>query len=91
MPRKCMVLDAARRRDNKEDISTGSVVLQAVRFRNVRPRGRPLGADPRRRGLCVGIRGERFYRDVRLFRIYEGTSQIQQLVIARNMIRAAQQ
>ncbi len=32
---------------------------------------------------------ERFYRDVRLFRIYEGTSQIQQLVIARNMIRAA--
>ena len=33
---------------------------------------------------------ERFYRDVRLFRIYEGTSQIQQLVIARNMIRAAE-
>jgi acyl-CoA dehydrogenase len=32
---------------------------------------------------------ERFYRDVRLFRIYEGTTQIQQLVIARNMIRQA--
>jgi len=32
---------------------------------------------------------ERFYRDVRLFRIYEGTTQIQQLVIARNMIRDA--
>ena len=32
---------------------------------------------------------ERFYRDVRLFRIYEGTSQIQQLVIARDMIRDA--
>jgi len=32
---------------------------------------------------------ERFYRDVRLFRIYEGTSQIQQLVIARNMMREA--
>ena len=30
---------------------------------------------------------ERFYRDVRLFRIFEGTTQIQQLVIARNMIR----
>ena len=28
-------------------------------------------------------------RDVRLFRIYEGTSQIQQIVIARNMVRAA--
>ena len=30
---------------------------------------------------------ERLYRDVRLFRIFEGTSQIQQLVIARNMVR----
>ncbi|HAW63100.1 MAG TPA: acyl-CoA dehydrogenase, partial [Pseudomonas sp.] len=33
---------------------------------------------------------ESFYRDVRLFRIYEGTTQIQQVVIARNMIREAQ-
>ncbi|HYW91683.1 MAG TPA: acyl-CoA dehydrogenase family protein [Gammaproteobacteria bacterium] len=33
---------------------------------------------------------ERFYRDVRIFRLYEGTSQIQQLVIARNMIREAE-
>jgi Acyl-CoA dehydrogenases len=32
---------------------------------------------------------ERFYRDVRLLRIYEGTSQIQQIVIARNMLRDA--
>ncbi|KAG1529247.1 hypothetical protein G6F50_018128 [Rhizopus delemar] len=31
---------------------------------------------------------ERFYRDVRLFRIFEGTSQIQQLVIARETIKA---
>lgn len=30
---------------------------------------------------------ERIYRDVRLLRIYEGTSQIQQLIIARNMLR----
>ncbi|HCM30270.1 MAG TPA: hypothetical protein DIC32_00100, partial [Acinetobacter radioresistens] len=29
---------------------------------------------------------ERFYRDVRLFRLYEGTSQIQQIIIAKNMI-----
>ena len=30
---------------------------------------------------------ERFYRDVRLFRLYEGTSQIQQLIIARELIK----
>jgi acyl-CoA dehydrogenase len=30
---------------------------------------------------------ERFYRDVRIFRIYEGTSQVQQLVIARNLLK----
>ncbi len=30
---------------------------------------------------------ERFYRDVRLFRIYEGTSQIQQLIIARETMK----
>jgi acyl-CoA dehydrogenase len=31
---------------------------------------------------------ERFYRDVRIFRIYEGTSQVQQLVIARNLLKS---
>lgn len=30
---------------------------------------------------------ERFYRDVRLFRLYEGTTQIQQLIIARELRR----
>ena len=34
---------------------------------------------------------ERFYRDVRLFRIYEGTTQIQQIVIARELARQAAQ
>ncbi len=32
---------------------------------------------------------ERFYRDGRLFRLYEGTAQIQQPVIARDMIANA--
>ncbi|MFC3231164.1 acyl-CoA dehydrogenase family protein [Marinibaculum pumilum] len=32
---------------------------------------------------------ERFYRDVRIFRLYEGTSQVLQLVIAREMKRRA--
>jgi acyl-CoA dehydrogenase len=31
---------------------------------------------------------ERFYRDVRIFRIYEGTSQVQQLVIAKNLLKS---
>jgi acyl-CoA dehydrogenase len=38
-------------------------------------------------GYIREIAVERFYRDVRLFRIYDGTSQIQQLVIAGEMTR----
>ena len=38
-------------------------------------------------GYIRGIPVERLYRDVRLFRIYEGTSQIQQLVIAAELLR----
>lgn len=34
---------------------------------------------------------ERLYRDVRLFRLFEGTSQIQQQTIARAMVRGAKQ
>jgi acyl-CoA dehydrogenase len=37
------------------------------------------------RGTAV----ERLYRDVRLFRIFEGASQIQQGLIARDMVRGA--
>jgi acyl-CoA dehydrogenase len=87
---KSMVLDAARRRDNKEDISTeasccklfASEMCGRVADRSVQIHG---GA-----GYISEYAAERFYRDVRLFRIYEGTSQIQQLVIARNMIKEAQ-
>jgi len=86
---RCMVVDAARRRDNGERVSTeascaklfASEMCGRVADRAVQIFG---GA-----GYVSDYGIERFYRDVRLFRIYEGTSQIQQLVIARNMIRAA--
>jgi len=39
-------------------------------------------------GYMADYKVERFYRDVRLLRIYEGTSQIQQIIIAREMRRA---
>jgi acyl-CoA dehydrogenase len=84
---RCMVIDAARRRDNGENVATeasccklfasemcGRVADRAVQI---------FGGS----GYVADHGIERFYRDVRLFRLYEGTSQIQQLVIARNMIR----
>jgi acyl-CoA dehydrogenase len=40
-------------------------------------------------GYMAEYKVERFYRDVRLLRIYEGTSQIQQIIIARGMLREA--
>jgi len=38
-------------------------------------------------GYMHGIAVERMYRDARLFRIYEGTSEIQKLIIGRALIR----
>ncbi len=40
-------------------------------------------------GYMRGVAVERFYRDARLFRIYEGTSQVQQVVIAREALARA--
>ena len=84
---KSMVIDAARKKDLDEAVTTesscckyfcsemvGRVADHAVQIFG----GAGYIAD-------YGI--ERFYRDVRIFRLYEGTSQIQQLIIARNMLR----
>ena len=38
-------------------------------------------------GYMAEYKVERFFRDARLLRIYEGTSQIQQLIIARELLR----
>ena len=86
---RCMVVDAARRRDAGLDVGTeascaklfASEMCGRVADRAVQIFG---GA-----GYLSEYGIERFYRDVRLFRLFEGTTQIQQLVIARNMIRAA--
>ena len=85
---RAMVLDAARRKDAGETVSTeascckyfASEMVGRVADRAVQIHG---GS-----GYIADFGVERFYRDVRLFRLYEGTSQIQQLVIARNMLRA---
>jgi acyl-CoA dehydrogenase len=86
---RSMVLDAARLRDEGRDVTQeasccklfASEMCGRVADRAVQIHG---GA-----GYVADYAAERFYRDVRLFRIYEGTSQIQQLVIARNMIKRA--
>ncbi len=87
---RCMVLDAARRRDLGQDVAIeascskmfASEMCSRVADRAVQIFG---GA-----GYMSEYGIERFFRDVRLFRIYEGTTQIQQIVIARGMVRAAQ-
>lgn len=84
---RCMVIDSAQRRDLAENVAVeascaklfasemcGRVADRAVQIF--------WGA-----GYVSDNGIERFYRDVRLFRIYEGTSQVQQLVIARGMIK----
>ena len=86
---RCMVVETARRKDAGLNVSTeaacckmfASEMVGRVADRAVQIHG---GA-----GYIADQGIERFYRDVRLFRIYEGTTQIQQLVIARNMIREA--
>ena len=84
---RSMVLDAARSKDAGDDVGLqasccklfATEMVGRVADRAVQIHG---GA-----GYMAEYAVERLYRDVRLFRIYEGTSQIQQLVIARRMIR----
>ena len=84
-----MVLDAARKRDDGLNVTTeascckmfasemcGRVADRAVQI---------LGGA----GYLAEYGVERFYRDVRLFRLYEGTTQIQQLIIGRAMVKEA--
>ena len=84
---RALVLESARAFDAGADTRMGPAVAKyfaseavgRVADRAVQVHG---GA-----GYMRGVPVERFYRDARLFRIYEGTSQIQQLVIAGQMLR----
>lgn len=87
---RCMIRDAARRYSAGENVSMeascckyfASEMVGRVADRAVQIHG---GA-----GYIQDYAVERFYRDVRLFRLYEGTSQIQQIVIARQMLKQAE-
>jgi acyl-CoA dehydrogenase len=84
---ECMIADATRRADAGEKISVeascakmfASEMCGRVADRIVQIHG---GA-----GYLQEYDAERFFRDARIYRIYEGTTQIQQLVIAKAMIR----
>jgi acyl-CoA dehydrogenase len=88
MAARALVLDSAAKFDAGTDTKMGpaatkyfaSEAVGRVADRAVQVHG---GA-----GYMRGVAVERFYRDARLFRIYEGTSQIQQLVIARQLLAA---
>jgi acyl-CoA dehydrogenase len=82
-----MVMDAARLLDKGEQVNTqascaklfATEMVGKVADRALQIHG---GA-----GYMEDYPIARFYRDVRLFRLYEGTSQVQQTIIARNLIR----
>ena len=86
---RAMVLEAAKRWDDGTDRKLGpsscklfaSEMLGRVADRGVQI----FGGMGYMRETAV----ERFYRHARLFRIYEGTSEIQKLVIARQLIKGA--
>ena len=84
---KAMVLDSAQKRDAGQNVTLeaacsklfSSEMVGRVADRAVQIHG---GA-----GYMCEYPVERFYRDVRLFRIFEGTSQIQQIIIARETMK----
>jgi len=86
---RALVLQTARARDDGEDVTMNASICKyfasemcgRVADRCVQMFGGY--------GYIAGYGIERFYRDVRLFRLYEGTSQIHQLNIAKHTLTAA--
>ena len=86
---RSMVLEAARSKDAGKNVSLDASCCKlfcAEMVGRVADRAVQIHGGA---GYMAEYAVERFYRDVRLFRIYEGTTQIQQIVIARNMVAAA--
>lgn len=86
---RALVLDVARRFDEGSDMRVGPATAKYFASEMV---GRVADRAVQIHGGAGYMREtsvERFYRDARLFRIYEGTSQIQQVIIAREVIGAA--
>jgi acyl-CoA dehydrogenase len=87
---RCMVIDAARKRDEGRDITveaSASKLFATEMVGRVADRAVQIHGGA---GYIQEYAVERFYRDVRLFRLYEGTSQIQQIVIAKRMLKDLQ-
>jgi acyl-CoA dehydrogenase len=81
----CMVLEAARRFDDGRRIikeASAAKLFCSEMVGRVADRAVQIHGGT---GYMQQSAVEHFYRDVRLFRLYEGTSQIQQIIIAREM------
>ncbi len=86
---RVMVTDVARRFDAGEKVSAD---VAATKYFTTEAVGRVADRTVQIHGgagYMAEYKAERFYRDVRLLRIYEGTSQIQQVIIARALLREA--
>lgn len=84
---KALVLDAARRKDAGENVTKLAAICKyycSEMVGRVADRAVQIFGGA---GYIAEYGIERFYRDVRLYRLYEGTSQIQQLIIAREMLK----
>lgn len=82
---RSMLIDCARKRDTGQDVTmeASCVKLFATEMcGRVADRAVQIFGGA---GYLAEYGIERFYRDVRIFRLYEGTSQIQQLIIGREL------